>query len=288
MGTDKRARQKANRQKRLEELEVEQKTESREQSTKRIGKWVVIAAVLIGLIVLFGILRGGGDDDNASGSIEFAPTPLPENAEAAEAEAAPLADAVPDDFVPFAGEGALASVLPTARANAYDEAPPMTIDPANDYVAVMRTDAGTIRLELFADSAPITVNNFVNLARDGFYDGVGFHRVLEGFMAQGGDPTGSGTGGPGYQFVDEFDPALRFDRPGLFAMANAGAGTNGSQFFITFAETPNLNDRHTIFGQLANPEDPALANITLRDPNSSDADSITPTIIESIQIVEVG
>lgn len=283
MGTDKRARQKANRQKRLAEVEAEQASEVREQSTRRFGKIAIVVAGIIGLIVLLSVLRGG---DEGSDSIALAPTPGPESEEVAAAEPTPLAEAVPADFEAFAGSGALATVAPSARANAYDAPPPMTIDSAKNYVAVMKTDAGTIRLELFADAAPVTVNNFVNLARDGYYDGVGFHRVLEGFMAQGGDPTGTGSGGPGYSFEDEFDPTLTFDRRGLLAMANAGPATNGSQFFITFVETPELNNKHTIFGQLANPDDPALDRITLRNPNSPDASSITPTVIESIQILE--
>src|SRR5688572_14124487 len=114
----------------------------------------------------------------------------------------------------------------------------------------MCTDAGAIYIDLLEDFAPATVNNFVFLAQNNYYDNTIFHRVLEDFMAQGGDPTGTGSGGPGYQFRDEFAPFLTFDRPYLLAMANAGAGTNGSQFFITTAETPHLDFRHTIFGDV--------------------------------------
>jgi hypothetical protein len=108
--------------------------------------------------------------------------------------------------------------------------PPMAmeIDPAKKYTALIKTDVGDIKLELFADKTPITVNNFVHLARTGFYNGGTFHRVIEDFMAQGGDPTGTGTGGPGYEFMDEIVPDLKFDQPGLLAMANAGPNTNGS------------------------------------------------------------
>jgi cyclophilin family peptidyl-prolyl cis-trans isomerase len=126
----------------------------------------------------------------------------------------------------------------------------MTIDPSKRYTAVMETSAGPITIELFADRTPVTVNNFVTLAKDGFYDGTVFHRVIKGFMNQGGDPQGTGMGGPGYNFQDEFDPSLRFDRPGLLAMANAGPGTNGSQFFITTATPGYLNDKHSIFGEV--------------------------------------
>ena len=110
----------------------------------------------------------------------------------------------------------------------------MTIDPSKVYIATFKTEKGDIVTELYADRAPVTVNNLVFLANEGFYDNTTFHRVLEDFMAQGGDPTGTGAGGPGYQFEDEIDFELSFDRPGLLAMANSGPGTNGSQFFFTF------------------------------------------------------
>lgn len=122
------------------------------------------------------------------------------------------------------------------------------IDPASNMRATLCTTKGDITLQLFAGETPVTVANFLNLALRGFYDGVSFHRVIAGFMMQGGDPTGRGTGGPGYTFEDEFRPQLRFDRPGLLAMANRGPKTNGSQFFITYGTTPHLNDHHTIFG----------------------------------------
>lgn len=115
---------------------------------------------------------------------------------------------------------------------------------------VMTTNKGTITLRLFPHIAPVTVANFINLAQHGFYDGVLFHRVIANFMIQGGDPTGTGRGGPGYRFEDECDSRVQFDRPGILAMANAGPDTNGSQFFITHVPTPHLNNRHTIFGEV--------------------------------------
>ncbi len=127
-------------------------------------------------------------------------------------------------------------------------------------VAVMETDKGTIRLDLFADKTPMTVANFVNLAQRGFYDGLSFHRVIDDFMIQGGCPQGTGTGGPGYRFGDEFVPELRHDAPGKFSMANAGPGTNGSQFFITHVPTPWLDDAHTIFGAVQGEADQAVVN----------------------------
>ena len=124
-----------------------------------------------------------------------------------------------------------------------------------DLKAAIATSKGTINLDLFADQAPVTVANFVNLARRGFYDGLTFHRVIPDFMIQGGCPEGTGTGGPGYRFEDEFDPDLHHDGPGVLSMANAGPGTNGSQFFITHVETPWLDRKHTVFGKVCGAED---------------------------------
>src|SRR3990172_5334110 len=120
----------------------------------------------------------------------------------------------------------------------YTAPPAMVIDPKKKYTATFKTEKGDFDIELFADKAPKTVNNFVFLAREKFYDGVTFHRVINNFMAQGGDPTGTGSGGPGYKFADEFHPGLRHDGPGILSMANAGPHTNGSQFFITHRATP--------------------------------------------------
>ncbi len=114
----------------------------------------------------------------------------------------------------------------------------------------IETTMGDIYADLYAKEAPKTVENFVTLAKKGFYDGIIFHRVIPDFMIQTGDPTGTGTGGPGYQFADEFSPNLKHDKPGVFSMANSGPGTNGSQFFITEAPTPHLNSRHSVFGQV--------------------------------------
>ena len=143
--------------------------------------------------------------------------------------------------------------------------PAMTIDPKKKYKARMETDKGTMVIELFADKTPKTVNNFVFLSREGFYDGIIFHRVIKDFMAQGGDPTGTGTGGPGYRFADEFHPRLKHDKPGILSMANAGPNTNGSQFFITHVPTPHLNNKHTVFGQVVEGMD-VLMSIPPSDP----------------------
>jgi cyclophilin family peptidyl-prolyl cis-trans isomerase len=146
--------------------------------------------------------------------------------------------------------------------------PEMIIDTSKKYTATISTEKGDIVLELFADKTPRTVNNFVFLAREGFYDNTVFHRVIADFMAQGGDPTGTGTGGPGYRFADEFHPSLKHDKPGIFSMANAGPGTNGSQFFITHVPTPWLNGKHSVFGQVTLGMD-VLLSIPPRDPKNS-------------------
>ena len=153
-------------------------------------------------------------------------------------------------------------------AQQYNAPPPLTIDPDKSYTATMKTDKGDIVIELFANKVPNTVNNFVFLAREGFYNGTTFHRVLTGFMAQGGDPTGTGAGGPGYRFADEFDPTLRHDKPGMMSMANAGPNTNGSQFFLTHVPTPHLDGRHAVFGQVTGGLD-VLLSLTVRDPNQN-------------------
>lgn len=130
----------------------------------------------------------------------------------------------------------------------------------HDIVAVFETGKGTIRIRLFSQQAPVTVANFVNLARRNFYRNLNFHRVISDFMIQGGCPHGTGTGDPGYRFEDEFVPGLRHDRAGILSMANAGPGTNGSQFFITHLPTPHLDNHHTVFGEVLDDEDQAVVN----------------------------
>jgi len=157
----------------------------------------------------------------------------------------------------------------------------MTIDPRKSYTATIETTVGTMTLELFASEAPKTVNNFVVLARDGFYDGVIFHRVIKGFMIQGGDPQGTGMGGPGYRFADE--PVKRPYTRGTLAMANAGPNTNGSQFFIMHQDYP-LPPQYTIFGQLLSGED-VLDKIATTPTNRQDRPT-TPITISKVTITE--
>jgi cyclophilin family peptidyl-prolyl cis-trans isomerase len=166
-------------------------------------------------------------------------------------------------------------------ATQYTSAPDILINTAGRYTATMRmAKGGEIFIELYADKAPITVNSFVFLACKGFYDNTTFHRVLPDFMAQGGDPTGTGMGGPGYEFVNEYSD-LSFDKPGILAMANAGPDTNGSQFFITFNATEWLDGGYTIFGKVLQGMDVVLG-ITLRDPQVNP--SFEGDVVESITI----
>jgi cyclophilin family peptidyl-prolyl cis-trans isomerase len=182
-----------------------------------------------------------------------------------------------------AAQDPAASDPPQATTLQYSAYPPMTIDAGKEYFALVKMENGDeFTIQLFPDKAPKTVNSFVFLAREGYFNGVTFHRVLDGFMAQGGDPTGTGMGGPGYEFENE-DSDLTFDKEGVVAMANAGPDTNGSQFFITFGPTPQLNGCYTIFGQVIEGMDVVNA-ITRRDPDTNP--SFAGDAIESITITE--
>jgi len=137
----------------------------------------------------------------------------------------------------------------------WDNPPEMQIDPGKNYRVKIETSRGDIQLDLYPEHAPKTVNNFIFLAKQGFYDGVTFHRVINDFMIQGGDPTGTGTGGPGYKFEDEVDENPLVHDQGVISMANAGPNTNGSQFFITHSPQPHLNGNHTVFGRVVEGQD---------------------------------
>ena len=172
--------------------------------------------------------------------------------------------------------------MPT-QPKQWPKPPELLIDLKKSYSAILHTEKGDITVQLFADKVPVTVNNFIFLAKQGFYDNTIFHRVIADFMAQGGDPTGTGTGGPGYRFSDEFDPKLRHDKPGVLSMANAGRNTNGSQFFITHVPTPWLDNKHSIFGQVNQGMD-VLLSIPPRDPqrpNNLGVHLLSVTILES-------
>ena len=237
----------------------------------RVGRVVKLSVMLI---LVAGALF-------LAGCILETPTPEPTPTSADDEIAAPLPT-----------EAAVITPTPSSlrlgdrTVKQYGGPPVFTIDSSAQYMATVRTNNGTITVELFASQAPITVNNFVFLAREGFYNGVIFHRVIPKFMIQAGDPTGTGAGGPGYQFQDEFAGNLVFDRPGILAMANAGPNSNGSQFFITVEPTPHLNGAHTIFGRVAEGLD-IVNSISTLSTNDRDR-PLNPVIIQSVEIVKSG
>ena len=167
-------------------------------------------------------------------------------------------------------------------AKQWQTPPELNIDLKKEYFALIETDLGEMKFELFAEKVPTTVNNFVFLAREGYYDNTIFHRVIDDFMVQGGDPTGTGRGGPGYKFRDEFDKDLKHDKRGILSMANAGPNTNGSQFFITHIATPWLDNKHAVFGHLVEGED-VLMSIPARDPSQVNSPAVT---LKSVTIIE--
>ena len=178
------------------------------------------------------------------------------------------------------GQAPAPAPTPPPKPKTYSSPPPMVIDMSKQYIATIETQKGKLVLELFAKDVPITVNNFVFLARDSFYDGSTFHRVIPGFMAQGGDPTGTGRGTPGYSFKDEFTKHTHV--AGALSMANAGPNTNGCQFFITYTPQPALDGKHTVFGQLIEGMD-VLQKLTPRDPAQNpkfEGDKIIRIVIE--------
>jgi peptidylprolyl isomerase len=230
---------------------------------------VSAAVVLLVLGIVIGLLvsRAGSTGKPASESIADSSGTagaIPTAPEAPTAAGAPTAAPVVNT-----------QTMPTATTYTYSAAPPMTIDPAKKYTATIETPRGNIVVKLLPDIAPKTVNNFVFLARQNFYNGLTWHRVIQGFMAQGGDPKGDGGGGPGYSIPAEFTDKILYDKPGLLAMARTNdPNSAGSQFFITTAPAPSLNKQYTIFGQVIQGQD-IVDGIPLRDP-SNPADTARP------------
>ena len=219
------------------------------------------------------------------------PGASPTNTPPAEPAVQPEATPPPPTAMANPAMGAAAIGTPTPRLlqlrgsgeyKQYAQPPLVTIDSAADYTAFIRTNQGSITVQLFASAAPKTVNNFVFLAREGFYNGLIFHRVIPQFMIQGGDPTGTGTTGPGYKFEDEIVPDLQFGEAGVLAMANAGPNTNGSQFFITVSPTPHLTGSHTIFGRVV--EGQNVANAISQVPTDRRGQPVVPVVMEAIEI----
>jgi len=210
---------------------------------------LIVVLVLAGLVVMLVSNRSN------SASTASAPT-----AAAFAAEPTAAAD-------PFATTAPAAA--PAGEKQTYSAPPPMAIDPKKNYTATITTPRGDIVVKLRPDLAPQTVNSFVFLSKEGFYDGLTWHRVLPNFMAQGGDPTGTGTGGPGYNVPDEFTDKVLFDKPGILAMAHSSLpNSNGSQFFITTAPAPSLNQQYTVFGEVQQGQE-IVDGIPLRDPNQN-------------------
>lgn len=260
---------KRSRQRQLQKAAQRRAEERRRRRRKRIAAGVVGGAIALGGLTLGAFALLGGDEPPAEPVAGPTPTPTQE-----ETMAEPAGVACGGEVPEAANES-----KPT-----YDEPPEMGLSEGADYEAVLQTSCGRIVIDLFEEQTPVTVNNFVFLAREGFYEGTIFHRVIADFMNQGGDPQGTGMGGPGYQFEDEIVDDLTFDRPGLLAMANAGPGTNGSQFFITAAPTPHLNGAHTIFGEVTDGMD-VVNEINGLRTDASDR-PVETVYIESIRIRE--
>ena len=224
---------------------------------------LVVVAIFIALGFMLVSNRPGSGQSAAAPTIDaFSAAPTP-----AAAESVPTAAGAPAASAPTAP--AAAQAAPAGQQKSYSAPPPMTIDPKKSYTATFTTPRGDFVVKLRPDLAPQTVNSFVFLARDGFFNGVTWHRVLENFMAQGGDPTGTGTGGPGYTVPDEFTDKVKFDKPGIMAMANTGQpNSGGSQFFVTTAPADYLDGKYTIFGEVTQGQDIVNA-IPLRDPEQN-------------------
>ena len=247
----------------------------------------MMTAFLIALLVFMGCVLPTSSPEATTESGEVSPTTDGEQT----AQATPAAEAgTATPAGPASSPTAEPPPTPTivsarqASRTQYSSAPAMALEAASDYVAEFRTNYGNFRVDLLEAETPVTVNNFVFLARQGFYDGLIFHRVIEDFMIQGGDPTGTGAGGPGYLFGDEIVAGLAFDSPGKLAMANAGPGTNGSQFFITTVPTPHLNGAHTIFGVVV--EGQAVVDAISRVTTDARNRPLQRAVIESIDILQ--
>ncbi|HWQ11862.1 MAG TPA: peptidylprolyl isomerase [Roseiflexaceae bacterium] len=234
------------------------------QQPRSSGLGALAAVVVVAVFVVLGLMLARPSAEQAAAQ----PTPLPFDAVTPVPEAPASAAPTP---VPAGDTGAQPGADVAARANKYSAPPPMMIDPSKSYTATITTPRGDIVIKLRPDLAPQTVNSFVFLAREGFYDGTTWHRVLPDFMAQGGDPTGTGAGGPGYNVPAEFTDKVLFDRPGIVAMARSSdPDSAGSQFFITTAPAPHLNQQYTVFGEVVEGQD-IVNGIPLRDPATATA-----------------
>ncbi|HWL44347.1 MAG TPA: peptidylprolyl isomerase [Ilumatobacter sp.] len=289
MGTAKRERQKANRALRR----VEEQQEARKDTVKRnFVKWGAVIVAAFAAVVLIAWVGGAfdGDDDNA-GTITDAFDDDTTDA-ITDQTVAPITE--PDVAVtePASTTPAAAAECPAADGSSeqqreFAEPQPMCIDPTKTYTAEIVTSEGTLVVDLLADQAPATVNNFVTLARYHYFDGISCHRIISGFMAQCGDPTGTGTGGPGYRFDDELPTGDNPYATGVLAMANSGPNTNGSQFFVMLADYP-LQPSYSVFGQVTQGLDDTIPALdAAADPSASNGvPTAKPVTIESVTITE--
>jgi len=250
----------------FEELPVSQSSQSRKSAPpprQNPLPAILSALVVVAIFVVLGFMLAS----NRPGSGQSAAAPTADAFSAvppAPAGAVPTAAGAPADAAPTA-----AAAAPAGQPQSYSAAPPMTIDPKKHYTATITTPRGDFVVNLRPDLAPQTVNSFVFLAKAGFFNGLTWHRVLPNFMAQGGDPTGTGGGGPGYTVPDEFTDKVKFDKPGLLAMANTGQpNSGGSQFFVTTAPADYLDGKYTIFGEVTQGQEIVNA-IPLRDPQQN-------------------
>jgi cyclophilin family peptidyl-prolyl cis-trans isomerase len=254
------------REKQLRRLAERRAAERRRRRRQRVIAGVVAGALALGAVGFAGYVFLLGSEE--------------ERSRPAAGPASPSPSVTPE--LPVACGGRMPPQAEEEK-RMYNAPPKMQIDPKKRYTAVMDTSCGRIELELFADLTPKTVNNFVFLAREGFYDGLTFHRIIPEFMIQGGDPLGDGTGGPGYQFEDEIVKRLKFTEPGLLAMANSGPDTNGSQFFITTSEPKHLNGLHTIFGRVTSGTDAVRKIEAVGSPSGAPSERV---YIERVRILE--
>jgi peptidylprolyl isomerase len=247
----------------FEELLVSQSSQSRKSGPpprQNPLPAILSALVVVAIFVVLGFMLAS----NRPGSNPSAAAPTSDTFSAAPTT---LAEGVPT--APAQAASTAAAAAPAGQPKTYSAPPPMTIDPAKSYTATFTTPRGDFVVKLRPDLAPQTVNSFVFLAKEGFFNGLTWHRVLPNFMAQGGDPTGTGTGGPGYNIPDEFTDKVLFDKPGILAMAHSSLpNSNGSQFFVTTAPAPSLNQQYTIFGEVTQGQE-IVNGIPLRDPQQN-------------------
>jgi cyclophilin family peptidyl-prolyl cis-trans isomerase len=279
VGTAKRERQKANRQLRLAELQREQTKQKRKRI---VTKWAVI--VVIAVVAVFGLAfaLGGNDDEPAATTV--ATTPATSTAPTSGASTVPAPTTVPG--AALTGDTPCPPASGATRTIVFAKAPPTCIDASKTYTAKVETTKGSYTIALDAKAAPKTVNNFVVLARYGYYDNTPCHRILKGFMAQCGDPTGKGTGGPGYTFADELPAGSGVYKRGVVAMANSGPNTNGSQFFTMLGDNPGLGSNYSVFGTVSADGGATLDALNAvgaaRDPNPP----TEPVFITKVTITE--